>query len=89
MLYNIKPLANLIGIPYVPMTPTFPWLGPLGAIPLPTKWHIHFDAPIRLQDVDCRPSEEPLLVSKVSNQVRDTIQRSIYDILKKRRGVFF
>ena len=86
---NIKPLASLFGIPYIPITPTFPWLGPLGAVPLPTKWHIHFDAPIRLQDLDHRPSEEPLLVSKVSNQVRDTIQRSIYDILKKRRSVFF
>ena len=43
MLANLKPLASLFGIPYVPVTPTFPWLGPLGAIPLPSKWHIHFD----------------------------------------------
>lgn len=88
MLVNFKPLASLFGIPYVPITPTFPWLGLLGAIPLPTKWHIHFDAPVRLQDMKFRPSEEPLLVSKISNQVRDTIQRRIHEILKTRRGVF-
>ncbi len=88
MLANLKPLASLLGIPYVPFTPTFPLLGPLGAIPLPSKWHIHFDEPIRLQDLKHRPSEEPLLVSKVANQVRDTIQRRIYEILKTRRNPF-
>ncbi|MEU6070498.1 1-acyl-sn-glycerol-3-phosphate acyltransferase, partial [Streptomyces sp. NPDC047082] len=38
MIGNAKTLARLLGFPYFPLTPTFPWLGPLGAIPLPTKW---------------------------------------------------
>ncbi|MEU5596874.1 lysophospholipid acyltransferase family protein, partial [Streptomyces sp. NPDC020298] len=38
MLGNAKTLARLLGFPYFPLTPTFPWLGPLGAVPLPTKW---------------------------------------------------
>ncbi|MFF2508780.1 lysophospholipid acyltransferase family protein, partial [Streptomyces sp. NPDC058067] len=38
MIGNAKTLARLLGFPYFPITPTFPWLGPLGAVPLPTKW---------------------------------------------------
>ncbi|MFG2463853.1 lysophospholipid acyltransferase family protein, partial [Streptomyces canus] len=38
MIGNAKTLARLLGFPYFPLTPTFPWLGPLGAVPLPTKW---------------------------------------------------
>ncbi|MFF4549719.1 lysophospholipid acyltransferase family protein, partial [Streptomyces sp. NPDC001406] len=40
MIGNAKTLARLLGFPYFPLTPTFPWLGPLGAVPLPTKWTI-------------------------------------------------
>jgi len=40
LLGNIKPLARLLGLPYFPVTPTFPWLGPLGAVPLPSKARI-------------------------------------------------
>jgi hypothetical protein len=46
MLGNIKPLARLMGLPYFPVTPTFPWLGPLGAVPLPSKWMMRFGEPI-------------------------------------------
>ena len=37
------------GLPYFPLTPTFPWLGPLGVVPLPTKWSIDFGEPIDLR----------------------------------------
>ncbi|HRV61304.1 MAG TPA: lysophospholipid acyltransferase family protein, partial [Solirubrobacterales bacterium] len=43
-----KPLARAIGSPYVPITPTFPWLGPLGLLPLPSRWRIEFLEPIDL-----------------------------------------
>ncbi|MGQ4417341.1 lysophospholipid acyltransferase family protein, partial [Streptomyces sp. SAS_269] len=56
MLGNAKTLARLLGFPYFPLTPTFPWLGPLGAIPLPTKWTIQFGEPI---PTDGYPPEEP------------------------------
>ena len=46
MIGNAKTLARLLGLPYFPITPTFPWLGPLGALPLPTKWTIQFGEPI-------------------------------------------
>ena len=41
-LAELPALARLIGAPYFPVTPTFPWLGPLGAVPLPSKWRIEF-----------------------------------------------
>ena len=86
---NLKMLASLLNLPYLPATPTFPWLGPLGAIPLPTKWSIHFHEPIEVKDIKHRPAEEPLLVSKLSNQVRDVIQKDIFERLKKRKAVFW
>ena len=46
MIGNITPLARLLGLPYFPVTPTFPWLGPLGLLPLPSKWLIEFGEPI-------------------------------------------
>ena len=42
MLADLKPIARILGLPYLPITPTFPLLGPLGLVPLPSKWHIHF-----------------------------------------------
>ena len=88
-LANMKMVASAFNLPYFPATPTFPWLGPLGVIPLPTKWAIRFHKPIQVTDIHHRPAEEPLLVSKITNQVRDTIQSGIYDILKKRKAVFW
>ena len=46
MVADAKLLARVLGLPYFPLTPTFPWLGPLGMVPLPSKWHIHFGEPI-------------------------------------------
>jgi 1-acyl-sn-glycerol-3-phosphate acyltransferase len=46
-LFDIKPLAKLLGMPAFPITPTFPLLGPLGLLPLPVKYRIHLGAPIR------------------------------------------
>ena len=84
MLGNAAPLAKLTGFPYFPITPTFPWLGPLGMIPLPSKWSIRFHPPVRtdLQDPDLAFDQN--LVMTISDQVRDTIQRGIYNGLKDR-----
>src|SRR5438105_14437623 len=46
MLADLSPVAKLAGFPYFPVTPTWPWLGLLGMVPLPTKWRIHFHEPI-------------------------------------------
>jgi 1-acyl-sn-glycerol-3-phosphate acyltransferase len=87
LLGNIKPLARLLGLPYFPVTPTFPWLGPLGAVPLPSKWMIRFGDPI-----DTTPwsdqADDPAVVFNLADQVRETIQGMLGVLLKKRPDPF-
>jgi 1-acyl-sn-glycerol-3-phosphate acyltransferase len=89
ILGNMKTLARLLGLPYVPITPTFPWLGPLGAIPLPSKWIIEFGEPIRTDGLGPEAADDPMLVFNITDQVRETIQHTLYRLLMRRRSVFF
>jgi 1-acyl-sn-glycerol-3-phosphate acyltransferase len=89
ILGNMKTLARLLGLPYVPVTPTFPWLGPLGAIPLPSKWIIEFGEPIRTDGLGPEAADDPMLVFNITDQVRETIQHTLYRLLMQRRSVFF
>ncbi len=86
---NLKTLARLLGMPYVPITPTFPWLGPLGLVPLPSKWIIEFGEPIPTDDYPDGAAEDPMLVFNLTDQVRETIQHTLYRLLMQRRSVFF
>jgi 1-acyl-sn-glycerol-3-phosphate acyltransferase len=89
MLGNSRMLARLLGLPYFPLTPTFPWLGPLGAIPLPTKWTIQFGEPIGTEEYAPEAAEDPMLMFQLTDQVRETIQHTLYELLVERRSVFF
>ncbi|ADB35383.1 phospholipid/glycerol acyltransferase [Kribbella flavida DSM 17836] len=86
---NIASLARLLGVPYIPVTPFFPLLGPLGLIPLPSKWLIEFGEPIRTDDFPEGAADDPMLVFNVTDQVRETIQQTLYSLLMQRRSVFF
>ncbi len=88
MLGNVKVLARLFGLPYFPVTPTFPWLGPLGAVPLPSKWVIEFGEPIDTAGFGQDAAEDPMLVFDITDQVRETIQHNLYRMLVRRRGIF-
>ena len=86
---NAKTLARLLGLPYFPITPTFPLLGPLGVVPLPSKWIIEFGEPIRTDVYAESAADDPMLVFNLTDQVRETIQHSLYKLLMQRRSVFF
>lgn len=88
MVYNAKWLAKMIGFPYFPVTLTFPWLGLLGFIPLPSKWHIDIGEPIVLPDVDERAMANPVTVARLTEQVRSTIQGMLYARLRQRTTIF-
>ncbi len=88
MLGNIEPLARLFGIPYVPITPTFPWLGALGLVPLPSKWIISFGEPVPTDGYDADAAEDPMLVFDLTDQVRETIQHTLYALLLDRPEAF-
>jgi 1-acyl-sn-glycerol-3-phosphate acyltransferase len=85
---DVKPLARLLGAPYFPITPTFPLLGPLGLVPLPSKWYIEFGEPISLEHYTPADAEDPMLVFNLTDQVRETIQHTLYRLLSQRRNVF-
>ncbi len=85
---NVPSLARLLGVPYIPITPFFPWLGPLGMVPLPSKWILEFGEPIRTDAYDASEAEDPMLVFNVTDQVRETIQHTLFDLLRERDGVF-
>lgn len=90
MIGNARTLARLLGLPYLPVTPTFPLLGPLGAVPLPSKWIIEFGEPIETKDLGgAAAADDPMLVFNVTDQVRETIQSTLYTLLMQRRSVFF
>ncbi|GAA2979506.1 lysophospholipid acyltransferase family protein [Streptomyces lactacystinicus] len=89
MIGNVKTLARLLGLPYVPVTPTFPWLGPLGVLPLPTKWTIRFGEPIATDSYPVEAADDPMLVFDLADEVRETIQHTLYQLLVQRRSVFF
>jgi 1-acyl-sn-glycerol-3-phosphate acyltransferase len=89
ILGNMKTLARLLGLPYLPVTPTFPLLGPLGMIPLPSKWIIEFGEPIDTVTHGVAAADDPMLVFNLTDQVRETIQHTLYRLLMSRRSVFF
>ena len=89
MIGNLRTVARLIGAPYVPVTPTFPWLGPLGLIPLPSKWIIEFGAPVETAPLGSAAADDPMLVFDLTDQIRQTIQQTLYALLMGRRSVFF
>jgi 1-acyl-sn-glycerol-3-phosphate acyltransferase len=85
---NIPALARLLGVPYIPITPFFPLLGPLGLVPLPSKWIIEFGEPVRTDSYDPGAADDPMLVFNVTDQVRETIQQTLYALLMRRKSVF-
>ena len=81
-------LARLTGSPYFPITPTFPWLGPLGLVPLPSRWRIEYCEPIDTARYGPKAAEDRTLVFELTERVRDTIQQTLYENLVKRGSAF-
>ena len=88
MIYRETFFARLMGVPYLPITPTFPWLGPLGMIPLPSKWSIHLLPPVDFSQYDPSAERDRVLVAKLSKQVKEMIQETIREQLKNRTSIW-
>ena len=82
-------LGRPLGLPYLPITPTFPLLGPLGVVPLPTRWSIDFGDPIPVEPYGPGGADDPILVNRLSERVRSTVQRMVDERLARRRSVWF
>jgi 1-acyl-sn-glycerol-3-phosphate acyltransferase len=88
MLGNARTLARVLNLPYFPITPTFPWLGPLGLVPLPSKWYLEFGEPIRTDGYGPDAVDDPALLFELTDRVRETIQNTLYRLLVQRRSVW-
>ncbi|HBX70695.1 MAG TPA: glycerol acyltransferase [Chloroflexi bacterium] len=88
-LYKSQTLAKITGFPFFPISLTFPWLGLLGFVPFPTKWYIDFGDPIPTDSYSLDASQNLVLVSQLSDQVRNIVQEMINQRLAQRRSVFF
>ena len=89
MISNASTLAKTLGFPYFPITPLFPWLGVLGLIPLPSKWSIECGEAITTDELPPGAADDPATALQITDQVRITIQNSLYRLLDERPGVFF
>jgi len=85
-LADVKWLGRLIGSPAFPLTPTFPWLGPAGAIPFPVKFHLHFGRPLRFEG---EAHEDDATMEKKVERVKDAIRELVHEGLEARRSWFF
>jgi 1-acyl-sn-glycerol-3-phosphate acyltransferase len=87
-LADLPALARLIGAPFFPVTPTFPWLGPLGAVPLPSKWRIEFCEPIETASYGPEAAADRALVLELTERVRGIVQQALYANLVRRGAAF-
>ena len=81
-------LGRLIGSPAFPVTPTFPLLGPLGAIPLPSKWIIRFGEPLAMERFTSDAARDELLISRLNEELRSRIQSMLNEGVRSRPSVW-
>jgi|GEM_PF-1033215 len=86
VLANFEQVAKLLGLPYLPLTPTFPLLGPLGLLPLPSKWKIVFGKPIPFDEYTADQVHDRILVNKLVERVRSRLQSMIDKELAARKS---
>ena len=87
MLARLESFTKTLGVPYLPITPTFPLLGPVGLLPAPTKWRITIGEPIVL-DEGPEAADDEILVGRVAERVRVTIQSMLDRAVSERRSVW-
>jgi 1-acyl-sn-glycerol-3-phosphate acyltransferase len=72
---DIPPVARMLGAPFFPVTPTFPWLGPLGLLPYPVSYRIVYGEPLHYHErFGPEGADDARLVRYLANQVRRAVQ---------------
>jgi 1-acyl-sn-glycerol-3-phosphate acyltransferase len=89
LLFKVGWLSKLTGLPYLPVTATFPWLGPLGLVPLPARWKVVFGPPIDLSEYGPEGADDAILVNRLNERVRATIQTLVDDAVTARGSALF
>lgn len=89
VIAKLTRVAEPLGLPYIPITPTFPLLGPLGLLPVPTKWTIRIGTPITVAPADGGTGDQTKIISETAEMVRGRIDAMIAEILAHRRSILF
>ena len=89
VMADIQPVARLLGLPVMPITPTFPWLGLAGLLPLPSKWFIAFGRPIEVGQFGPDAADDPRLILELSEHIREWIQTTVNQLRPRRQTIFF
>jgi 1-acyl-sn-glycerol-3-phosphate acyltransferase len=89
LLGKVEAFSGLVGdlLPWLPVTPTFPLLGPLGLLPLPARWRIRVGQPVDVSHV--KDEGDAIAVNEVAAAVRDRLQKDVDDLVDVRGGAFF
>ena len=88
IVWKSQRLARPLHLPFIPFTPTFPWLGPLGLVPLPSRWQIRFDKPVRFDRFTSRDAEKDALVERHAERIRRRVQEMLEGMLAKRKSIW-
>jgi 1-acyl-sn-glycerol-3-phosphate acyltransferase len=88
MLFRSDRWARWLGVPFMPVTPTFPWLGPLGLVPLPSRWVIRFGKPIDLSSEPASAAQDSVRVQHLAEEVRSAVQALVKQALRERTNAF-
>ena len=86
---HLNLMRRLTGLLYFPITPTFPWFGPLGMLGyLPAKFKIRFLEPIDTVSMGPDAVSDKALVQSVAQEVRARIQEGLEEMVSRRRSVW-
>lgn len=81
---NLNKLGKRFGMPALPVTLGFPWLGPLGLLPLPVKVHLYFGKPLYFLG----NADDDAGVHEKVGVVREALAALLDEGLRCRRGIF-
>jgi len=83
---NLESVGRLLGMPAFPITLTWPWLGPLGMLPLPVKYRIHFGEPMHFEG---NANDEDEVIAEKVDEVKAEIAGMLASGLAVRPSIFW
>ncbi|MGE5787601.1 MAG: lysophospholipid acyltransferase family protein, partial [Myxococcales bacterium] len=86
-LRRLEAVERWLGTPYFPITPTFPWLGPLGLLPVPSRWHVDI-GPAYLTGNEPASSDDPLYIAELTSRLRTVLQERLDQLLRRRQSTW-
>ncbi|HEY5960876.1 MAG TPA: lysophospholipid acyltransferase family protein [Polyangiaceae bacterium] len=85
---RLEAVERWLGTPYFPITPTFPWFGPLGMLPAPTRWFIDIGPPF-LKGSEVARADDPLHIAELTAELRNVLQTRVDRLVAQRKSVWF